>query len=86
MSDNQSNIVLVRIFLLKHLNHRKILIQKLKSKNVLLLSSQKAKCNTIIEYKKGKSTDDWIYEIGSTKTAACPTGDLRDICIKVHKV
>ena len=46
----------------------------------------KGVCDTIIEYKKGKSTDDWIYEIGSTKTAACPTGDLGDICIKVHKV
>ena len=43
-------------------------------------------CDTIIEYKRGKSTDDWIYEIGSTKAAACPTGDLGDICIKVHKV
>ena len=46
----------------------------------------KGVCDTIIEYKKGKSTDDWIYEIGSTKIAACPTGDLGDICIKVHKV
>ena len=46
----------------------------------------KGVCDTIIEYKKGKSTEDWIYEIGSTKTAACPTGDLGDICIKVHKV
>ena len=43
-------------------------------------------CDTIIEYKKGKSTADWIYEIGSTKAASCPTGDLGDICIKVHKV
>ena len=43
-------------------------------------------CDTIIEYKRGKSIDDWIYEIGSTKAAACPTGDLGDICIKVHKV
>jgi len=43
-------------------------------------------CDTIIEYKRGKSTDDWIYEIGSTKTALCPTGNLGDICIKIHKV
>lgn len=46
----------------------------------------KGRCDTIIEYKKGKSIDDWIYEIGSTKAAACPTGDLANICIKIHKV
>ena len=46
----------------------------------------KGRCDTIIEYKRGKSTNDWIYEIGSTKSATCPTGDLGDICIKVHKV